>query len=470
MRYFQDFVQDRFVDNHKSSTASPRPFHVSDMFFWSGIVLQEGHATSATRHAIIAISALVRSLHSQGAQDPLNPLSTKILNPHLIFSLVQYQKALRTFRTGIIQSHHAIDSRTALIACLVLSFFDMLHGHRAFAARHMAYGRQLVNSWRQQNWNPGLQLDPEPDSCDNISRVLLRLDLHSLWLPGDRHPELYTGLDSSPLPMEMPAKFRDIDEARYTCHLIVTKSASFRLQTVHLEHSKGPIPPEIAAKRAYFIEMLRLFNKSATHLLREPVNCNTKDVHPLARNESLKIYPTAVLIRLASGWGSPETASDSLGEEFEYIISMARSIIEFEARSPTTGDTHYHSIAIAPASATVSALPNPPVIRLEERIVPYLFFVATKCREPTLRREAIGLLLSIRWREGIWDSHMAGKLATWIMEMEERSMDEDGFIPEDARCSGETFSIDIATRTAEARCWQNVAGGGCVERQTTIVW
>lgn len=58
----------------------------------------------------------------------------------------------------------------------------------------------------------------------------------------------------------------------------------------------------------------------------------------------------------------------------------------------------------------------------------------------------------------------------WIMEMEEDGMDEDGFIPEDNRCFGETFALNTAIRTAEVRCWQNVEGGGCVERRTSIKW
>lgn len=82
-------------------------------------------------------------------------------------------------------------------------------------------------------------------------------------------------------------------------------------------------------------------------------------------------------------------------------------------------------------------------------------------------------MLSAHWREGIWDSFLGGKMATWIMEMEEEGMDEDGFIPETARCFGETFALDMATKTASVRCWQNVMeekGAGCVERKTTIKW
>lgn len=79
-------------------------------------------------------------------------------------------------------------------------------------------------------------------------------------------------------------------------------------------------------------------------------------------------------------------------------------------------------------------------------------------------------MLSTHWREGIWDSFIGGKMATWIMEMEEEGMDEAGFVPEHVRCFGETFALNMATRTVEMRCWQNLAEGGCVERKTKIEW
>ena len=143
LRYFQDFVQDRFVDNSRKSLSSSRKFLVTDTFFWSGIVLQEGHSTSCTRHAIVAIGALVRSLHQHwqrglGAPD--------LPDHHHEFALLQYHKALRNLRAAILRPGEASDPRTALVACLVLAFFDMLYGHGTFAARHTEHGRQILSS------------------------------------------------------------------------------------------------------------------------------------------------------------------------------------------------------------------------------------------------------------------------------------------------------------------------------------
>jgi hypothetical protein len=80
------------------------------------------------------------------------------------------------------------------------------------------------------------------------------------------------------------------------------------------------------------------------------------------------------------------------------------------------------------------------------------------------------LMLSAHFREGIWDSFVAGKMATWIMEMEEEGMDKEGFIPEEWRCWGETFSLDWVSQTASVRCWQGILGHGAVEQTKIIEW
>jgi hypothetical protein len=56
-------------------------------------------------------------------------------------------------------------------------------------------------------------------------------------------------------------------------------------------------------------------------------------------------------------------------------------------------------------------------------IVPPLFVVATKCREPHIRRQAIQLLRSSARREGMWDSELAARIGIWIAEVEEEDVD-----------------------------------------------
>ncbi|KAL2160678.1 hypothetical protein VTH06DRAFT_1366 [Thermothelomyces fergusii] len=63
-------------------------------------------------------------------------------------------------------------------------------------------------------------------------------------------------------------------------------------------------------------------------------------------------------------------------------------------------------------------------------IVPPLYVVATKCRDPLIRRQAIQLLRSSARREGMWDSELAARIGTWIAEVEE----EDVRLPDSPSC------------------------------------
>jgi hypothetical protein len=51
-----------------------------------------------------------------------------------------------------------------------------------------------------------------------------------------------------------------------------------------------------------------------------------------------------------------------------------------------------------------------------------LHMVAARCRNPCLRRRAVQLLLSSSRREGIWDAHLAGRIVSQTIEMEEQAM------------------------------------------------
>jgi hypothetical protein len=61
-------------------------------------------------------------------------------------------------------------------------------------------------------------------------------------------------------------------------------------------------------------------------------------------------------------------------------------------------------------------------------LIKSLFFIALKCRETSIRTEAINYLRSMSRQEGIWDSQVTRTFATAIVELE--GSDESGLIPE----------------------------------------
>jgi len=65
---------------------------------------------------------------------------------------------------------------------------------------------------------------------------------------------------------------------------------------------------------------------------------------------------------------------------------------------------------------------NLPTLTLETEIILPLYFVAAKCRDGKLRREAISLLKSRERQEGIWNSTLTAMLAERLVQMEEEGL------------------------------------------------
>ena len=67
-----------------------------------------------------------------------------------------------------------------------------------------------------------------------------------------------------------------------------------------------------------------------------------------------------------------------------------------------------------------------------------MFLVATRCRDPLVRRRAIALLLNFRRREGVWDSLSAGSVAVqWLRQEEdlgEFELPSDNWVPFTPSC------------------------------------
>jgi hypothetical protein len=101
----------------------------------------------------------------------------------------------------------------------------------------------------------------------------------------------------------------------------------------------------------------------------------------------------------------------------------------------------------------------------------FLGYVASKCRDPLIRREAIRLLSYKPRREGVWDSLVDAKFCAWFMNVEEEGM-VDGFIPEHSRAREIVVKLDPQGGRAEISCQLPVKDvpGAMRAKETVITW
>jgi hypothetical protein len=71
----------------------------------------------------------------------------------------------------------------------------------------------------------------------------------------------------------------------------------------------------------------------------------------------------------------------------------------------------------------------------EDGVIPPLYLVGLKCRDPVVRRKAQGLLASARRKEGVWESDKMAKVVEQIIAIEEsgRVIYSSSQVPEEAR-------------------------------------
>lgn len=107
--------------------------------------------------------------------------------------------------------------------------------------------------------------------------------------------------------------------------------------------------------------------------------------------------------------------------------------------------------------------PSKPLFSLDTGIVGPLYLVASRCRDPTIRRQAIACLKSTTRQEGVWQSQIVGHVAQRVMEIEEEAAMlagyADGDIPSWARIKGVEPELDPEGRMGVIHYITNASGG-----------
>ena len=115
-----------------------------------------------------------------------------------------------------------------------------------------------------------------------------------------------------------------------------------------------------------------------------------------------------------------------------------------------------------------------PVFMLDTEVILPLFFVACKCRDGELRRQAISLLRS-QWRqEGVWNSFLAAKVAERVMQIEEGGINGIEVIAADVlRCKrilGVVVKFDLQQRRANLGYVKLKENGGIEYIKEWVRW
>ncbi|PMD12882.1 hypothetical protein NA56DRAFT_756235 [Hyaloscypha hepaticicola] len=396
---------------------------VFDPSFWTVDILQVAQQEEPIRHAVVALASLSEHL----LDDPKNGLETL---PRL--ALYQHTEAISKLK----QKMHAENDASiqiVLMTCAIFVCFEMFQSNFEAALVHMTNGVYVFYNWVS---NDTCSTRHPREFTAQLEAIFGRLMLQIiLFIDTKPHEWKFINPAFTPaLPLVTPM-FRSVDEARdcldrCTCSLYHRMiSSQFR----ELEEHEVDTNPLSQLTTNPLDEWEMSFESFMT---KESGNLSPREQKVAVLLEIQHI--TATILGTA-GPSSEETIFDCFEEEFSRIIELAYLL-----------------------TADASEEQRSPIPTFDMGILPHLYFVASRCRHPLLRRKALELLRRGPRQEGIWSRDMLAGIGERIMGMEEKlcgSVESSMDIKASARLTVINASIDSTRGTVVLHCCRQEAGG-----------
>ncbi|KAM0257413.1 hypothetical protein ACHAQJ_004359 [Trichoderma viride] len=487
-----------YFDLFRVQTASELSGYFN-MDFWTRRLLQECHFEPSVRHAVVALGALYKTLE-QSCEPDSPPLPGAMSRWESV--MCHWQVAVRKYSEAcnamlLLSGDKISTNKTRLMASVLLACFDSFIGDHRQAIVQIQTGLRLLAQIQYDSARaPHSSERVEEDLLVIFTRFAIQAKSYDMAFHFPHPYVIQLGPQSlndpssplsdsgSPQPSRIiPHEFSSLREARLAsdqlCEMLLRfiehlqaakKEASYTLPSSWLRLG--------AAFQMQIDSWTRAFEPIFQSRLQPGINLLEKSAIA-----ALKMFHINTNIVFLTIFCKTEIQFDDFIPRFKDIVSLGWEVVgddEKRAAPERCPDPqrcqHQHD---SPRRA-FSTLNIKPSFSADLGIVTPLFLVATKCREPTVRREAIRLLKSSARREGMWDSELAANIGQWIMEIEEsdgpfsdQAMLPSTRIPEERRVMVQSVDFDLRARFADLTVGSRDARQGMQDqrhRTTRITW
>jgi hypothetical protein len=380
--------------------------------FWTRLILQECHREPAIRHQVLALSALCKSISSE-----INPPYE-----HRQYALVQQNKALGFLRKSLTSGSDRV--RLALIATMVLGCIESLHGNWETASQQICSGVSLLRHLKMTNRIGAPKTTPsnyisstfEPELYQVVVRHELQAMSFLMMNPISDHP--LSRVEDEREFEDIPDQFMSFDEVLPAASALAIRSllhmrrcAPYKISTTAIKFPDSIIREQDVLEKAH-VQWRRAFQPL---LLKTGLNANSHEhLGALQFDMCVRVFK----IMTVTGTTTEETVFDGFVEQFRISVSLCRHILQKDQELQALDSSK---------------------IRFGMGLIMSLFYIATRCRDCTVRHEAISLLRKSPSKNGIWDSIQAAEVADWVVSIEENHCDKNNFIPEGQRVKTHTL-------------------------------
>ncbi|KAH7412958.1 hypothetical protein BKA64DRAFT_637638 [Cadophora sp. MPI-SDFR-AT-0126] len=374
--------------------------------FWDSLLLQASHSEPAILHAVIALG----SLHELYGKGESVRLAGAEMSSKRQFALQQSNKAIAHL-TKPSTSSSPRSEEAILMSCLLFVCLETFQGNHNGALAHLESGLKILGSMGFSTSDVDAGVVSRRVGGMNhhtLMPLFCRLDVQASTYFPRRHLCSAVPFEGKDCPIEspVPKHFSSITEAnnslqsqiyavvRYT-QLIRQYRESARLDPDRSVVSQ--LPKNLLIAQIEHTKQLGRWLTIMNAFLKEPkVELAPQDLRCAVL---LKMQQITINIMLASTIFNDQMEYDDLTADFERVTVLAASLLK------------------APTSSQAA---QRPYCSFDMTVIPSLYNVACRCRDPIVRRKAIALLSNSARREGIWDSDVSAAIAQRVMEIEER--------------------------------------------------
>ena len=340
----------------------------ADGNFWTKLVLQVGYREPCVRYALVALGSLHEAFQDEHfSNSRLFPHET----PSGRYSWYTYTKAIALLNAHIDRnSWQGVD--IALLCCVLCVGFEWMRGCYVAAETHVRSGLAILNQWTEFIGDAGGKVV----ACSPTAHWI-RTQLAPLFARLANQTRTFI---ATPVPWtallvgnHQPEPSDDLKVARDKIYAIISDSYmdSHGMQPTALYEKRATLKRKLESWRLAHVDILAMAGRD---------------------NICLLISFTLIWIMVESSASTDEMQFDRFLVQFNLVVELAENLSSME------GPDHFD---------------------VDIELVPVLYYVAIKCRHPTIRRRAIALLNACPRRLGLWDGICTARVAQEVVDIEE---------------------------------------------------
>ena len=354
--------------------------------FWQLLIPQASEIQPAVRHAVIGIGAL-----HWWFQSKKSPRSADLFLDRS-FHLRQCNKAIACLQQDLLAKSQPdiAHMENVLVTCVALIALALFQTNIRAAQSHMDSGFELLKQCQEKS-----------DFCRSSTGSLLirkfaQLKLH--WLAFS-NPETFVAINQI-----RPHQFN----GRGTGH---RSHDSYEIRPPRNEDGKLGLQPTEPSLEAEKDAVLSNFWDLKGQQNPNPTAYDAASQREYTTQTLLEIWNQVIYIKSASKGidDNNEMAYDGLLDHFRHAVWLTKALLEFDS---------------------ANSEPLMPTFSVRAGIIQPLFFCGFKCRDWSVRREALGLLRGHQRQEGIWRSHEAALVLKRLIDIESEGASVEGIEPE----------------------------------------